>query len=52
MAFGHAIRHQEPFVNDAMSGLRVVAMLEAAEQSLATGSRFIPIDWDRIDALA
>ncbi|GFJ89300.1 oxidoreductase [Phytohabitans rumicis] len=41
--FGSAIRTGAPALTDGHSGLRVLAMLEAASQSLANGGAMIPL---------
>lgn len=47
--FGSAVLSGATFPNDALSGLRVVLMLEAATQSMAEDGRFVEIDWTPVD---
>lgn len=44
--FAAAILHGKPVLTDARSGLRVLAILEAANASMAEGGAFVPLDLD------
>ncbi len=50
-AFGHAVQSGIVGDGDAMIGVRVVAMLDAAKRSLESGGGFVPVDWEPVDAL-